>query len=322
MALTETGTRQYELVQGWGQLPSGWVWGQVGAVATDSEDNVHVFTRTEHPYMVFDKSGKLLDSWGRGLFDQPHGICVTPDDSMYFVDVEAHIVTKWSKEGKHRLTLGTRNKPSDTGWTKEIRDEKRLLPTGGPTPAKNGVGHRGPPFHRPTDIAVAANGDMFVSDGYRNAAVHRFAQDGSLLQSWGEPGDADELSNTTKGPGKFMTVHGIWEHNGKVYVGDRENFRIQVFDVNGKHLATWPGFERPTKIYIDPRDNAIYVSELEDRFSVLDLDGNLLYRRASERSNEPGKFHGPHGIWVDSEGSIYVSEVLGGQRLQKFARKK
>ncbi len=323
MAITESGPRQYELVEGWGQLPDGWVWGQVCAVATDSHDNVHVLSRSDHPYAVFDKSGKLLDSWGRGLFERLHGICVTPDDTMYFVDDRGHIVTKWSKEGRHRLTLGTRGQPSDTGWTKEIRDETRMLPSGThATPTKSGVGHRGPPFHRPTDIAVAANGDMFVSDGYRNAAVHRFSKDGSLLKSWGEPGNADELSNTTKGPGKFMTPHGIWEHKGKVYVCDRENFRVQIFEIDGNHVVTWPGCERPTKIYVNPRDEVLYMSELEDRFSVMDLEGNVLYRRASERSNDPGKFHGPHGIWADSEDSVYVGEVLGGARLQKFARKK
>ena len=318
--LVESGTRKYELVPDWGQLPDGWQWGRVGAVATDSHDNVHVFTRTEHPYMVFDKSGKLLDSWGRGLFDEPHGMCITPDDTMWLVDVQAHIVTKWTKDGLHRMTLGNRNQPSDTGWTKEYRDDARILPTGGATPARNGVGHRGPPFHRPTDICVSTNGDIFISDGYRNAAVHRFASDGTLLKSWGEPGHAEELSRTKDGPGKFMTVHGIWEHKGKVYVGDRENFRIQVFDVDGNHLDTWVDWERPTKIYVNPKDEVMYVSELEDRFTVCDLDGNVLYRRASDRSNEPGKFHGPHGIWADSEGSVYVSEVLGGARLQKFAR--
>jgi hypothetical protein len=84
----------------------------------------------------------------------------------------------------------------------------------------------------------------------------------------------------------------------------------------------WTGFGRPTKLYVDPRENLMYVSELEDSFAIVDLDGNLVGRYGAERSHEPGKFWGPHGIWTDSEGSIYVAEVLEGARLQKFARKK
>ena len=84
--IIEAGDRQYELVEGWGQLPSGWQWGQVGGVAVDSGDNVHVFTRMEHPYLVFDKGGKMVDRWGEGIFEDAHGICITPDDTAYFVD--------------------------------------------------------------------------------------------------------------------------------------------------------------------------------------------------------------------------------------------
>ena len=112
--VVDAGERQYELVRGWGELPSGWVWGQVGAVAVDSKDNVHVFTRAEHPYLVFDKTGKLLDSWGEGVFEDAHGLCITPDDTLYFVDRDPQVVLKFDKTGRHRLTLGHRHKPSDT----------------------------------------------------------------------------------------------------------------------------------------------------------------------------------------------------------------
>jgi DNA-binding beta-propeller fold protein YncE len=188
-------------------------------------------------------------------------------------------------------------------------------------PVTNGVAHPGPPFHHPTDVSIGPNGEIYVSDGYRNCRVHKFAPDGKLITSWGEVGHARDLKNTKDGPNQFHTVHGIWEHKGKVYVSDRENYRIQVFTPEGKHRDTWPGFERPTKIYVDNNDT-MYISELEDRVSICDLDGNVIGRFGSERTHDPGGFWGPHGIWTDSEDSIYVGEVLEGARLQKFARKK
>src|SRR3954451_8904663 len=108
IVIINVGERQYELVEGWGELRPGWVWGQVGAVSVDSDDNVHVFTRAEHPYRVYDKSGKMIDSWGEQIFEDAHGMCITPDDTLYFVDREPQLVLKFDKGGRHRLSLGTR----------------------------------------------------------------------------------------------------------------------------------------------------------------------------------------------------------------------
>jgi NHL repeat len=317
----DAGERQYELVHGWGQLPDGWIWGQVGAVAIDSHDNVHVFTRAEHPYLVFDASGRLIDSWGEGIFEDAHGLCVTPDDTLYFVDRNPQIVLKFNSQGKHRLTLGKRHQPSDTGYTQEKREPAGPLASGGGMPVLNGVQHAGPPFHHPTDVSVAPSGAIYVSDGYRNSRVHKYAADGTLQKSWGEPGHARDLRNTRDKPGFFHTVHSVWEHADRVYVADRENNRIQIFTPDGEYLDMWTGFERPTKLFVGS-DNVMYVAELEDRVSIVDLEGNLLGRFGSERSHDPGKFWGPHGIWTDSVGDLYVAEVLEGARLQKFARKK
>jgi DNA-binding beta-propeller fold protein YncE len=317
----DAGERQYELVHGWGQLPDGWIWGQVGAVAVDSHDNVHVFTRAEHPYRVFDASGRLIDSWGEGIFEDAHGMCITPDDTLYFVDRNPQLVLKFNSQGKHRLTLGKRHQPSDTGYTQDTREPAGPLASGGGMPVLNGVHHGGPPFHHPTDVSVSAAGAIYVSDGYRNSRVHKYAADGTLEKSWGEPGHARDLRNTRDKPGLFHTVHSVWEHAGRVYVADRENNRIQIFTPDGDYIDMWTGFERPTKLYVGS-DNAMYVAELEDRVSIVDLEGNLLGRFGSERSHDPGKFWGPHGIWTDSVGDLYVAEVLEGARLQKFARRK
>ena len=316
----EAGDYKYELVEGWGEMPEGWEWGQVGAVACDSKDQVHIFTRAEHPNRVFDQSGRLIDHWGEQIFEDAHGMCITPDDTLYFVDRMPQLVLKFTKEGKHRLSLGTRGVHSDTGYTRETRvDIGDPNISGGGLPAHTGVGHAGPPFHHPTDVSIGPNGEIYVSDGYRNSRVHKYSADGTLLKSWGEPGSAEELRDTKDKPNFFHTVHSVWEHNGKVYVADRENNRIQIFTPEGEFLDMWTGFGRPTKIYVDGHDT-MYVAELDDQFSIVDLSGKLIGRYSTKRGNEPGQFWGPHGIWTDSSGDLYVAEVLNGARLQKFAR--
>src|SRR5712691_7099511 len=319
MHLIEAGDRKYELVEGWGQLPEGWKWGQVAGVACDSEDRVHIYTRTEHPYMVFDRSGRMVDHWGEEVLDLAHSVYIDPQDSIFILSHRAHFILKFNPDGKHVLTLGKRGVAADTGYTKEGHVPGSPWLSGGGLPITNGVGHGGPPFNQPTDVAVAANGDIFVSDGYRNSRVQKFSADGTWLSSWGEPGDARDLRNTKDKPGLFHTVHSVWEHQGKVYVADRENNRIQIFNLDGDYLDMWTGFERPTKLYVGA-DGMMYVAELEDRVSIVDLQGNVIGRFGSERSHDPGKFWGPHGIWTDSVGDLYVAEVLEGARLQKFAR--
>jgi hypothetical protein len=317
--IVEAGERQYELVRGWGELPEGWEWGQVAGVACDSQDNVHVYTRAEHPYMVFDRSGRLLDHWGEGELGEAHSLFIDASDSVFILSHRDHYMIKRNRDGEPVLTLGQRGVPSDTGYTKEGRVPFSPRASGGGIPITNGVAYGGPPFNQPTAVGTAANGDIFISDGYRNARVHKFSADGALLKSWGEPGDARELRNTKEKPGFFHTPHGIWVHEDRVYLLDRENNRIQLFSTDGDFIEIWTGFERPTDIYMD-RENVIYVTELEEFVSILDLQGNLIGRFGSERSNLPGKFWGPHAIWVDSVGDLYIGEVLDGRRLQKFAR--
>jgi len=321
MFVVEAGDRQYELVEGWGQLPEGWHWGQVAGVACDSQDRVHVYTRTEHPYMLFDKSGKMIDHWGDEMLPNAHSSYVDPQDSLFLLSHQAHCILKFNTDGKNTLTLGKRGAASDTGYTKEGRVPGSPWLSGGGLPTENGVGKAAGPFNQPTDVCVANNGDIFVSDGYRNARFHKFSSSGELLGSWGEPGDAKDLRNSKNEPFKFHTPHGIWVEGDRVYVLDRENNRIQIFTTSGDFVEMWTEMERPTDMYVD-RDGVAYISELEDHVSIRDLQGNVIGRFGSERSNQPGKFWGPHAIWVDSEGSIYVGEVLEGQRLQKFARRK
>jgi DNA-binding beta-propeller fold protein YncE len=287
----------------WEQLPSGWTHGDVAGVATDSQDRVYVFNRSEHPLIVYDRDGKFLTSWGEGVFTRPHGITITADDIVWLADDTDHTVRKCTLEGEILQTLGTLNQPSDSGYT-----------GGNLTSIARGAG----PFNRPTRLSVAPNGDLYVSDGYGNARVHRFTGSGEYVQSWGEPGD---------GPGEFHLPHSVWVHtDGRVFVCDRENDRIQIFSPTGEHLTTWTNVTRPGDLYID-KDNRVYVGEMSwnkgeqslaarpwpetrsSKLSVRDLDGNVISSWGGDDPCAADGMSSPHGIWVDSRGDIYVGEV-------------
>src|SRR5262245_6307445 len=199
----------------WAKLPSDWRWNEVAAVAVDSRDRVFVFHRGEHPVIVFERDGTFLTSWGEGLFARPHGLTIGPDDSVYCSDDLGHTVRKFTPDGRLLMTLGT-GQPSDTGATSmDYRTVQRA----------------GPPFHYPTNLAICADGDLYLSAGYGNARVHKFSPDGCLLCAWGEPG---------AGPGQFHLPHGIAvDPRGTVYVADRENSRVQLFSPEGEYLAEW-----------------------------------------------------------------------------------
>jgi hypothetical protein len=316
----------YEPDDHWAKLPAGWGWSEVAAIATDSRDRVFVFARGEHPVLVFERDGTFLRSWGEGAFVRPHGIFIGPDDMVWCSDDKDHTVQKYTPDGNLLLTLGTSGKPSDTGATSmDFRTIRRA----------------GPPFHYPTNLAISPGGDLYISDGYGNARVHRFSPDGRLLLSWGEPG---------AGPGQFHLPHGIAvDQQGVVYVADRENSRIQLFDPDGKFLSEWKDVARPCQVFI--AGGNVYVAEVGfiagmwpgttapadapgGRVSIFDREGRLLARWGGGLDPcAPGDFFAPHGICVDSRGDVYVGEVVwsaGGNRgvvpptchaLQKFVRR-
>jgi DNA-binding beta-propeller fold protein YncE len=317
----------YEADDHWAKLPLGWSWPEVVGVATDSQDRVYVFNRGDHPLMIFDRDGTLVNSWGEGIFARPHGILIGPDDSVYCTDDFGHTVRKFTLDGKLLMTLGTSGKPSDTGATSiDFRT----------------IRHAGPPFNYPTNVAISPNGDLYISDGYGNARIHKFSADGRLLFSWGEPGN---------GPGQFHVPHGIAiDPNGIVFLADRENSRIQQFQPDGTFITEWTDVARPSEVFISV-DGTIFVAELGfragmwpgttapsadspgGRVSIFDRYGNLRARWGGGRNpTASGDFFAPHDIWVDSHGDIYVSEVVwsgGANRglvspdchsLQKFTR--
>lgn len=290
MVIVGTGNLTYDVVEDWGQLPRGWRFKQVAGVAVDAEDRVYVFTRSPHPVIVFNREGRFITSWGEGHFSVAHGICIGPDGCVYLADSKDHTVKKFSGEGDLLITLGTKDTPSEQE-----------------------------PFNRPTNVALAPDNTIYVSDGYGNARVHKFSPEGRLLLSWGAPG---------KGRGEFNTPHSLAvDKTGRVFVCDRENHRIQVFTPNGEYIAEWGGLLLPADIHIDKAD-VVYVAELQSRVSVFTLDGRLLARWGFEKSRVPDKFFAPHGVCTDSRGDLYVGDVFldrgdvpEGRRVLKYVRR-
>ncbi|MFQ5841463.1 MAG: hypothetical protein ACE5I8_03410, partial [Thermodesulfobacteriota bacterium] len=226
---TMTNGFRYEVIEGWEQLPAGYVHRDVDGVAVDSRDRLYLITRGDARVIVYERDGTFVMSWGEDIFTpRTHGITVGPDDSVYTVDDGDHAVRKFTQDGKEIMVIGTPGVPSDTGY-----DKKKGLAS---------ITHGGPPFNRPTNVAIASNGELYVCDGYGNARVHRFTADGTLVQSWGEPGT---------GPGQFNLPHGICiAADGRVLVADRENDRIQLFGPDGEYLDQWTHLQRPTDIFI------------------------------------------------------------------------
>ena len=294
----------FEVVEGWEQLPQGFRHADVPGVAVDSRDRLYMITRGDPRVIVYEPDGRFVASWGEEVFTpRTHGITIGPDDAVYCSDDGNHTVRKFTPDGKLLLTMGTPNVPSDTGY-----DGSNLAT----------ITRGGPPFNRPTNLAVGQNGNLYVSDGYGNARVHQFNATGELIRSWGEPGT---------GPGQFNLPHGIAvDGDGRVLVADRENDRIQFFSPDGEYLDQWTHVQRPTNIAIDG-DGRFYVSELwwrvgmhsyaqgeigenqPGRVSVLAPDGTVLARWGGSDPCAPGSFCAPHDICVDSRGDLYVAEV-------------
>jgi len=285
------GEHKYRVVEDWAKLPTGWDFRDVAGVGIDSKDQVYVFNRGRQPMMVFDREGNFLRSWGSDIFNRAHGLHIGPDDALYCTDDGDHTVRKITPEGKVLLEIGV---------------------PGEPAPYVSGE-----PFHRCTHTALSPDNHIFVSDGYGNARVHKYTPEGKLVMSWGEPGTD---------PGQFNIVHNIVaDDDGWIYVADRENHRVQVFNTDGKYETQWNNLHRPCGLFM-PRGDCphCFIGELGPgmpvnrhapnlgpRLSIVTNEGKLIARLGGEDGlvNEPGKFMAPHGLAVDSRGDIYVGEV-------------
>ena len=316
-------TGPYDVVAGWpaNVCGDGWQIGSTGGVWAEHADRIYVLQRgclpelppsnqivparnasgysfaasdpARHPrrglhLMIFNRHGELIDNWDHldDLMVRPHRVVMSPHDPekhVWIIDDGAHQIHKLTNGGEIVMTLGEFRVPGD--------DENH--------------------FNRPTDIAFLANGDFFISDGYRNTRVAKFNADGDFLLDWGEPGT---------GSSQFNTVHGITvDAQDRIYVADRANSRIQIFDSNGKYLDQWTDITYPYYIHVS-RDQHLWVGDgRTNKILKYDLNGRLLSYWGTF-GTLPGAMWGPHQFSVDDEDNLYIADVHVG-RVQKYTPK-
>lgn len=293
------------VVRGWPSLPEGEILGQATGVGVDSRGAVIVFHRAGRMWIepfpkdsiaaptvwVLDGvTGRLLRTWGAGVFIMPHGLSVDSEDNVWLTDVGRQQVFKFTSDGRLLLTLGERAV----------------------------AGADSTHFNRPTDVAVRPDGGFYVSDGYENTRVMRFDARGRFLRQWGSRGS---------GPGQLDLPHGIaLDSMGRVYVADRSNARVQVFDSAGRFVADWHGplLGRPYGVAVGP-DGSVFTVDGGDQperppdraaATHLKADGAVI-QRFGRFGNYDGQFWRAHDVAVAADGAVYVVDVLG-QRVQKF----
>ena len=292
----------YRLAEGWPQLPAGVKFGAVISVDVDARGNIWVFHRNDPTILQFAPSGKFLKSLGAGMFVQPHGMTIDRDGNLWVTDAQ-------NKDGKGQQVF-------------KLNPDGKVLMTLG----KAGVSAEGPDtFNGPTDVVIAPNGDIFVSDGHvanANGRIVKFSKDGKFIKTWGKKG---------KGPGEMDTPHAIaMDSRGRLFVADRGNSRIQIFDQDGKFLDQWKQFGRPSGVSIDKNDT-IYVVDSQSN-AMLNPGFKRGLRVGSAKDGkvtalvpfvetDPDKNNnaGMEGVAADAMGNVCVGETTT-QILKKLVR--
>lgn len=264
------------------ELPEGLSLGPCSAVDFDSKGQMYLYHRGKQPILCFDRSGKFVRSWGDDLIGKAHGLRVDKHDHIWVTDIGNHRVFKFSPQGKLLLALGQSGKP----------------------------GTDNDQFDQPTDIAFGPQGEIYVSDGYGNSRVMKFAANGRFLNKWGQPG---------KGKGEFDLPHSIViDAKGRVLVGDRENDRVQVFDSEGTLLEVWPGFA-PYGMELDAKGTLFVADGRANKVLQLNSTGKVI-NSWGRKGKGPGEFNLPHMLAADTAGNLHIAEI-GGRRLQLLKRK-
>ena len=299
----------YPLVSNWPRSAYGVTIGQVAGVGVDSHGNVFVFQRAERVWegeelalefipsqtvLVLDaETGDLLGSWGADMFVMPHGLTIDHEDNLWLTDVGLHQVFKFDRAGNLLMVLGERGV----------------------------AGEDSAHFNMPTDVAVAPDGSFYVSNGYRNSRVIKFSAEGDYITSWGSFGT---------GTGQFDVPHSLaLDSQGHVYVADRGNARLQIFDEDGQFITEWKGksLGRPWAVRISATGDLFIIDGGDqaefwpDRARILKLDpeGEILASFGLS-GDAPGQFVWPHAIALGSNDELYVGEVSTGMRIQKFMK--
>lgn len=247
--------------------------GEASAVALNSKGHIFLFQRAEPMLAEYDENGSYLRSLGSGLFTHPHGLRIDNDDDLWTTDDGSHLVLKLSSAGRVLLVLGRKNVAAESDWL----------------------------FNQPTDVAFGKNGEIYVSDGYGNSRVVKFGRDGNFLKAWGKYGT---------GPGEFNLPHSVAVGaQGNVYVGDRENQRIEIFDADGNFLKQWTGIGYPYGLFITADQHVWMIDGGYDRIVELDANGKII-GALGEPGHAPGQLAWGHFLAIGRDGKIYVADVL------------
>lgn len=300
----------YELVDNWPKLPSTITLGNPAGIGIDKEQNIFVFCRAGREWPLFGSmpqttisantvlmldrnTGAVLKSWGASTFIMPHGLTVDDSDNVWVTDVALQQVFKFSHDGKLIMRLGE----------------------------KGVAGKDASHFDQPTDVTVAKDGSFYVSDGYGNSRISKFSADGNFLFDWGVAGSKDS---------QFDVPHAVClDDSGRVYVADRENNRIQVFDSYGRFIKQWTdeSFGSICSVVFD-KSSKKFVAVDDARFLKIRHAGSDVFifdttGKVQTRFGRSGDYKGSrswyHDVAVDSEGNIYVGDILN-DRVQKFKK--
>ncbi len=299
----------YEVDPNWPQRPANMPWGQMPGVFVDKQDRVWLFTRAEPPVQVYSNDGKFIKAWGTGLLTKTdtgvisHFIKIDNRGHVWLADVGGHAIYECTQDGKLLKTLGTKGVPGC--------DETHL--------------------YKPTDMAITPDGQVFVSDGYGNARIVHFDAQGRFVKAWGKLGTA---------PGEFNLPHAIAiDSKGRLYVADRNNARVQVFDQQGHVLGVWKNLIVPWGLWVTDKDeiwvcgcspmrwreeDALLSCPPKDQILMkFDHTGRALQLwtvpKGKDGEEKPGELNWVHGIAVDSHGNIFATDIIG-KRAQKFIR--
>jgi sugar lactone lactonase YvrE len=287
-AQSDPPTLPYVAAQDPFRLPDGITFGPVASVAINSTGNIFVFNRGPHPLMEFQPDGRFSRFLAEGLIQRAHGLRVDRDDNIWITDVAAHVVFKLNSQGRVMLVLGAQGATGD--FNKAFKF---------------------PLFSEPTDVAFGPSGEIYVSEGHGGAVarVRKFNKDGNLVKAWGQKGEK---------PGEFSLAHSIVvDRNGLVYVSDRENGRIQIFDADGNYLKSWTSIGNPNGLGIG-RDGFLYVTDGNaGKVFKVDFEGRVLGAIGS-LGKANGQFGEAHWVDLDGQRNIYIGDVFNW-RVQKFS---
>lgn len=303
--IVEFGDRRWELQPSWSKLPRHLPVMPVAGVAAAEDGCVYAITRNhEHPIIAFDPEGNYMHTLGAELdFGNEHGISISPDNCLWVCDSARHVAYKLTRQGEVVMMLGEKDKPCDNGFRPEIPYPHNLYT----------IRRAGEPFNLPTGAMEVENGEIFCCDGYGNTSMHRFDREGKLLLTFGGPGDE---------PGKFRLPHALWlDPLGRVWVADRDNFRVQVFDREGELLKCFEPWYPKDSMYgastLWGDEQYIFCCQNSDGIMVFDVNSLSFEGLMAAPTGSPMMGHSLGG---DRQGSLYIGHLDPMPMISKLNR--